>query len=473
MLRWFSFPLLLVAVSLSAQSAELSEVRWQGRWGDGLRDALILTPAADANAKQMKVHYWRKLNADWQQAELQFDALATVQQAQPLTLQWKIEGDPQQGSMQLVYQPADDTMTLHYTSVQQQGSMTMRRATPTTAAQSGAEPCLQPSDGAQAVTLRWHAPDAKAVYLAGEMNDWQADTLPLQRQADGDWALTLYLTPGRWAYKLVQDGQWLSDPHNPLRHADGQGGFNSLLQIGATDPLFTPRANPAERGQLQTITLTGSDHAQHPVLIYRPAGSDPHTPLPWLLALHGYGMDRQQWVADGELPTLLDNLIAGQQIPPLAVVLVDGGKSFYQGATEQFLIRDLLPQVGHWGLSTRPQQRALLGVSMGGFGAFYLAYRHPQQFAQAVSLSGYFAPRPQAEWTSSGLQAMSPTRLYCGLQDHTSLASNQALQEQLQRAGVTPPFHYSAGGHTWHYWQGLLPQVIRELAQQIATPSGR
>ena len=81
MLRWFSFPLLLVAVSLSAQSAELSGVRWQGRWGDGLRDALILTPAADANAKQMKVHYWRKLNADWQQAELQFDALATVQQA--------------------------------------------------------------------------------------------------------------------------------------------------------------------------------------------------------------------------------------------------------------------------------------------------------------------------------------------------------------------------------------------------------
>ena len=49
----------------------------------------------------------------------------------------------------------------------------------------------------------------------------------------------------------------------------------------------------------------------------------------------------------------------------------------------------------------------------------------------------------------------------------------QALQEQLQRAGVTPPFHYSAGGHTWHYWQGLLPQVIRELAQQIATPSSR
>ena len=135
----------------------------------------------------------------------------------------------------------------------------MRRATPTTTAQSGAEPCLQPRDGAQAVTLRWHAPDAKAVYLAGEMNDWQTDTLPLQRQADGDWALTLYLTPGRWAYKLVQDGQWLSDPHNPLRHADGQGGFNSLLQIGATDPLFTPRANPAERGQLQTITLTGSD----------------------------------------------------------------------------------------------------------------------------------------------------------------------------------------------------------------------
>ena len=70
-------------------------------------------------------------------------------------------------------------------------------------------------------------------------------------------------------------------------------------------------------------------------------------------------------------------------IPPMALLMVDGGKSFYQGATEQFLIRDLLPQVGHWGLSTRPQQRALLGVSMGGFGAFVL-----QLLAEKGALDG-------------------------------------------------------------------------------------
>lgn len=34
---------------------------------------------------------------------------------------------------------------------------------------------------------------------------------------------------------------------------------------------------------------------------------------------------------DAQLPVLLDNLIAEGKMPPLALVMVDGGKSFYQG----------------------------------------------------------------------------------------------------------------------------------------------
>ena len=58
-------------------------------------------------------------------------------------------------------------------------------------------------------------------------------------------------------------------------------------------------------------------------------------------------MDRHQWVDDGQLPALLDNLIAEGKMPPMALVMVDGAKSFYQGPVERFLIRELLPQTSY------------------------------------------------------------------------------------------------------------------------------
>ena len=468
MTRYYLFPLLLSA--LTAQASDVTTSRWQGQWGDGIRDALTLTPI---DAGQMKVHYWRKLDADYRQAELQFDAIATVARTEPLTLEWKIEGDPQQGRMHLAYQSSNDTMALTYRSRQQGGTVNLHRSNSNTSdtshAAPAADPVLQPQPGSTAVTFTWPAPRAKSVFLAGEMNDWQADTLPMVKNDQGEWTLTVHLTPGRWSYKFVQDGQWLTDEHNPRKQSDGQGGYNSQLQVGDPDPLFVPRANPSERGTLQEISFESRELGKRSLLLYRPAGVKADVQLPWALVLHGYGMDRHQWVKDGELPILLDNLIAQKKIPPMALLMVDGGKSFYQGPTERFLMQDLLPNTAQWGLSENPAQRALLGVSMGGFGAFNLAYHYPEQFATSVSLSGYFAIGPQDQWQAAKVAKIKQPLLYCGQQDHTSLQSNQELEQLLKSQGLALPIHYAAGGHTWHYWQSIMPEAVTKLANVIST----
>ena len=333
---------------------------------------------------------------------------------------------------------------------------------------SATEPGQNPPPGSTAVTFSWQAPNARQVFLAGEMNDWQADTLPMFKNSQGQWQLTVTLEPGRWSYKIVQDGLWLTDARNPLKHSDGQGGYNSVLQVGAPDPLFQPRANPDERGTLQEVSFQSQELGARTVLIYRPAGVKSDVILPWALVLHGYGMDRHQWINDGELPALLDNLIARQKIQPMALLMVDGGKSFYQGPTERFLMQDLLPQTAQWGLSQDPAQRALLGVSMGGFGAFNLAYLYPEQFATSVSLSGFFDMGPISQWDPERVARIKAPLLYCGEQDQTSLQSNRALESYLRHAGVPLPFHYAAGGHTWHYWQTIMPQAVSRLAKALA-----
>ena len=49
--------------------------------------------------------------------------------------------------------------------------------------------------------------------------------------------------------------------------------------------------------------------------------------------------------------------------------------------------------------------------------------------------------------------------------NHT--ATNQRLEQQLQAAGHPLPFDYAPGGHTWHYWQALMPQIMPTLARQL------
>lgn len=57
-----------------------------------------------------------------------------------------------------------------------------------------------------------HAPHAGVVYLAGTFNGWDPATTPLTRRADGSWAVTLDLPPGRYEYRFVVDEQWCCEP---------------------------------------------------------------------------------------------------------------------------------------------------------------------------------------------------------------------------------------------------------------------
>lgn len=62
------------------------------------------------------------------------------------------------------------------------------------------------------VELSCHAPDAKAVFVAGTFNEWKPDVTPLERDNAGNWRGSLNLAPGHHEYKFVADGQWCCEP---------------------------------------------------------------------------------------------------------------------------------------------------------------------------------------------------------------------------------------------------------------------
>ncbi len=88
------------------------------------------------------------------------------------------------------------------------------------------------SDGRYEVTFRYKAPkDTKAVYLAGEFNDWKPGDLKMNGPDEsGAFELKQTLPAGKHEYKFVLEGtKWRHDPGNRRQ----VGGYhNSGLKLG-------------------------------------------------------------------------------------------------------------------------------------------------------------------------------------------------------------------------------------------------
>ena len=65
---------------------------------------------------------------------------------------------------------------------------------------------------ARSTRLVCHAPEAKAVFLAGMFNGWKPDATPMVKGSEGEWSVNMKLPPGRHEFKFVVDGQWCCEP---------------------------------------------------------------------------------------------------------------------------------------------------------------------------------------------------------------------------------------------------------------------
>jgi len=83
---------------------------------------------------------------------------------------------------------------------------------------------------AQTVELKIEVPQAKSVTVAGTFNNWDDKKTPLQKDGKG-WKTILPLTPGRYEYKFVVDGQWVCDPKAKEAVQNDFGSSNSVLVV--------------------------------------------------------------------------------------------------------------------------------------------------------------------------------------------------------------------------------------------------
>lgn len=89
----------------------------------------------------------------------------------------------------------------------------------------------KPKASSLKVSFTFNAPDAKEVMVAGDFNNWNYSRTPLRRVDSNLWRRDLNLKPGRYEYKFVVDGNWISDPQNSNRVANSFGTENSIIEL--------------------------------------------------------------------------------------------------------------------------------------------------------------------------------------------------------------------------------------------------
>jgi S-formylglutathione hydrolase FrmB len=209
--------------------------------------------------------------------------------------------------------------------------------------------------------------------------------------------------------------------------------------------------------------------------IARPPGQT--TPLRPIIALHGKGQDAAGVMAGGVENGLAQAVDAG--IPPVAVVAVDGGGSYWhKRATGEdsgaMVLNELIPMLGEQGLDT--SRVAFMGWSMGGYGALLLGARlGPARTAAITAVS-------PALWTSSGATAPGafdgaddyeansvwglpalnsiPIRIDCGDSDPFYSATKQFVAQLAN----PPAGGFSPGGHDGAFWSSQLPAEVAWMA---------
>jgi chromosome partitioning protein len=73
---------------------------------------------------------------------------------------------------------------------------------------------------------------ARKVLIAGDFNGWLPISTPMQTNGQpGIWRTTLPLPPGRYRYRFVVDGKWVTDPNNQYVEANQFGELNNVVEV--------------------------------------------------------------------------------------------------------------------------------------------------------------------------------------------------------------------------------------------------
>lgn len=217
-----------------------------------------------------------------------------------------------------------------------------------------------------------------------------------------------------------------------------------------------------------------------------PTGHGPGDRLPLVVFLHGYTANHLTAMASYSPGSAASVRIGGRQIPPVAIVTVDGGNGYWHPHPGDdpmgMVLHELLPRMAARGLGVAPHGVAVGGISMGGYGAIAFAEHYPTRFRAVAAISpAIFATydwvhyvNPGAYWSAADFARYDaitharalgrlPVRVASGAQDPFHPWVEEFVAELPPSDVVTFP----PGAHTGSFFDNQIPPSIAFLAHHL------
>jgi enterochelin esterase-like enzyme len=300
------------------------------------------------------------------------------------------------------------------------------------------------------VTFVYHNPHAARVQLAGDLSlldinngttryqpeEWQTGRYhcggveflrEMTRDSDGYWSASIPMHAGglSYWYRVWDPAQGWSnkriwDPTAPHPRPEGNSSFrvrnndvlgavyvpydaiqnDSVLETRAKYEL--PIADPAQRGTVQYVpytTILGDDG--HYLGIYLPPGYHGSRAEPYkvMYLAHGILGDETDFLVPGNVPNILDHMIAMGEIEPTVVVTMG---NHFTGDSLEFssydrtnaadnLVQTILPLIeSNYHVSHSREGRSYCGFSYGGMTGGFVIRAYPTIFR----FYGFFSGNP-------------------------------------------------------------------------------
>jgi len=245
------------------------------------------------------------------------------------------------------------------------------------------------------------------------------------------------------------------------------------------------------------IFRSASLNRDMPYRVIMPARLAVDRKLPVIYLLHGVGGGFRDWSNYSDVAHFAES--------GLLLVMPEGGSSYYTNAVdppqdryEDYIVQDLIADVeARFPVARGRSNRAIVGDSMGGYGAVKIGLRHPELFSFVGGLSSAIDV-PRRAFTIRRLQQSrhynaifgpsgSPTRreddpyilvrsanpeslpyffLTCGEQE-SLLPSNRDFAALLVQRHIAHEFHTVDGGHDWSQWNSWLPLLFRKIGERF------
>lgn len=276
-------------------------------------------------------------------------------------------------------------------------------------------------------------------------------------------------------------------------------------ELGGTFPPAESKPAPdIPRGEFLTGTITDSTifpGTENGFKVYVPAQYDPAKPACLLIELDNFG---------GNESAALDTLIAKKELPVIIGVGISPGAIWKDPAGQKdrhavrynrsyefdsmnshfpdYVLNELLPAVEKLKtkdgrpihISSDPNDRATMGGSTGGIGAFTLAWQRPDQFRRVYAFIGTFVSMRGGHEYPAIIRKTEPKPLRIFLEDGSTDAwnplfgtwydANLNIESALTFAGYDVAHVWGSHGHDGRPAIGVFPDVMRWLWRDYPAP---